>query len=70
MTPRKKHYDLLGMVVVGAIMADFVRHPEGVARLSWVLQCALEGRCPYCGYLYTHPIVRHLGIQGAECGWR
>jgi hypothetical protein len=27
--------------------------------------------CPYCGYRYAHPIVRHeIEYKGLECGWR
>jgi uncharacterized Zn-finger protein len=27
--------------------------------------------CPYCGYRYDHPIVRHeIGYKGKECGWK
>lgn len=63
-------YRFLSMVSVGIIVADMVTHATGTADLMRQIAYAIEERCHVCGYKYAHPIVRHLGKRGVECGWR
>jgi len=60
----------LAMVSMGIIMADMVAHATGTADLMRQVAYSIDERCHVCGYKYAHPVVRHLGKRGVECGWR
>lgn len=56
------------LFATAATLTSVIMHADGVERLVWIIS---EERCPVCGYLLIHPIVKHEpGFAGLECGWR
>lgn len=62
-------WKILNAITLGVVLTEVVRHGEGFVTYAEWMQWTFEGRCVYCGYLKTHPIIRH-DEQGGECGWR
>lgn len=50
---------LMSGLVIGAYLADIIMHPEGTSNVIWHMECAIEQRCPVCGYKLSHPVFTH-----------
>lgn len=51
-------------ITLTAVVTSVISHVQHFRLMVFVV----EGRCPYCGYLRTHPIVKHDDLI-VECGW-
>lgn len=52
----KKAENLIPLFLFSTVLVDMVAHPETVAA---VIKATNRIRCPICGYIMGHPVVRH-----------
>lgn len=52
----EKKHNLIPLFMFGAAVANVIAHPDMVAK---VIEATMKIRCPTCGYVMGHPIVRH-----------
>lgn len=47
-----------------ALYAIVIQHAKDLGFMAFQLNRILEGRCPKCGYLYSHPVAL---LTGQSC---